>query len=327
MSHAPHPRAVSLLALLLLAAAAACGGSEAGHSEREMREESAAGSADAVATMPVEAPAPPPSGGRAQGLDRGMAAAADTASGGQAQPSGPALPAMIIRTGEATVKVDSLEPAVARVQALAKRLGGFVGSTSVTGGEHQVRNARLEVKVPAERFDQAVGGLRPLGEVESVMTTAQDVGEEFVDVTARMTNARRLEERLLALLANRTGRLEDVLAVERELARVREEIERYEGRLRYLRSRVSLSTLVVNLHEPFPVVGDYPGSSPIAQAFRQAWRNFVSFVATLIASLGILVPLALVLFVALWLLRWAWRLFRRGSARRKETHEPPPPAP
>ncbi|HEX7239115.1 MAG TPA: DUF4349 domain-containing protein, partial [Longimicrobiaceae bacterium] len=117
------------------------------------------------------------------------------------------VPSMIIRTGQASVEVDSLEPAVARVRQLAQRVGGYVANTSQQGGERETRQATLELKVPARRFDEALRGLRPLGEVESVSVSAQDVGEEFVDVSARVANARRLEERLLGLLENRTGRL------------------------------------------------------------------------------------------------------------------------
>ncbi|MGI9041372.1 MAG: DUF4349 domain-containing protein, partial [Gemmatimonadales bacterium] len=97
---------------------------------------------------------------------------------------------------------------------------------------------------------------------------------------------------LITLLATRTGRLEDVLAVERELARVREEIERLDGRLRYLKSRSSLSTLSITLHEPLPLVACHPVASVIAEAFRQAWRNFVGLSAGLIAAMGIVAPVA-----------------------------------
>jgi hypothetical protein len=217
---------------------------------------------------------------------------------------------MIIRTGRAVVQVDSLEPAIARVQRLAASVGGYVANTSIQSGGAEVREATLELKIPAARFDQATAGLRPIGRLESLTAQAQDVGEEYVDVSARVANSRRLEERLIQLLAARTGNLEQVLAVERELARVREEIERSEGRLRYLRTRAAMSTLTVNLHEPRPVVGDYPGQSPIRNAFREAWRNFIGFVAGFIESLGVLVPLLLIGLALWWLVRW-WR--RRGS--------------
>jgi len=205
---------------------------------------------------------------------------------------------MVIRTGQASIEVDSLEQAVAQVRLLAGRIGGYVANTAMQTGRGQLRSASLEVKIPADRFDDGLGGLAGLGKLESVNVNAEDVGEEFTDVSARMGNARRLEARLIDLLATRTGKLKDVLDVERELARVREEIDRYEGRLRFLRAHAVLSTLTIYVHEPLPVVG-HAGSSVIGEAFKQAWRNFVGLVAAIVRSLGIVIPVA-VLVVALW---------------------------
>jgi hypothetical protein len=203
---------------------------------------------------------------------------------------------MVIRNGQASVEVAKLDPAIVKLRQLAAQLGGYIANSSMSSGRDQVRSAMLEIRMPAQRFDQAISGLNTLGKVESVNATAEDVGEEYVDITARVTNAHRLEERLIDLLATRTGKLQDVLSVERELARVREEIERYEGRLRYLKSRVATSSLTVTVHEPLPLLGDGPGQHPILSAIRQAWRNFVSFIAGSIALLGILVPLAAIVF-------------------------------
>ena len=216
--------------------------------------------------------------------------------------------AMIIRTGTATIKVDSLELAVARLRMLAQSVGGYIGNTSMQSGKDQLRSATVEIKVPAVRWSQLVSGLKPIGTLESQDESAEDVSEEFVDVQARVANSRRLEERLIALLANRTGKLSDVLAVERELARVREEIDRYEGRIRYLRSRTAVSTMTVTIHEPAPVLGSQPGRNPIADAFRDAWRLFVGLIAFLISSLGVIIPLV----VIAWLL---WRFVLRRSPR------------
>lgn len=210
-------------------------------------------------------------------------------------------PSMLIRRGEASVQVDSLGAGIAGVRLLAQRVGGYVANVSERMGGAQVHAAMLELKIPSARFDEALDGLRPLGRLDSVNVTAEDVGEEYVDVGARLDNSRRLEQRLVALLATRTGKLSDVLAVERELARVREEIERYEGRLRYLRTRAALSTLSVTVHEPFPVVGERGSGSVIAESFRDAWRNFVHLVAGLIAALGFVIPIG-AFGVAVWLL-------------------------
>jgi hypothetical protein len=215
------------------------------------------------------------------------------------------LPNLIIRSGTASLQVDSLEHAIALVRALARRVGGFVGSSTAQAGKGQLHSAMLEIRMPAEHFEDTVDGLRMIGRIETVNVTAEDVGEEYVDVQARMTNDRRLEGRLIDLLAHRTGKLADVLDVERELARVREEIERYEGRLRYLRSRAAVSTLSLTVHEPIPVV-DEGSPGVMGEAVRDAWRNFITVVAFVIQSLGVIIPLA-VCALAGWFVVRRWK--------------------
>ncbi|HEX9084286.1 MAG TPA: DUF4349 domain-containing protein [Gemmatimonadaceae bacterium] len=203
-------------------------------------------------------------------------------------------PTMVIRNGQAFIEVNNVDSAIFRIRRLTAQVGGYITNSSISGGRDQIRQATLELKVPALKYDEAVGSLSVIGKVETVNSTAQDVGEEFVDVTARMNNARRLEDRLITLLATRTGKLDEVLRVEHELARVREEIERYQGRLRYLSSRAAISTLTITVHEPAPILGNNPGENPISAALNRAWRNFVALVAGLVASLGIVIPLALI---------------------------------
>jgi hypothetical protein len=281
----------------------------------------AAVTAIACGTDNVNVPSPT---GVASGAAERSAATDMAISRQAAPPSAPQQPpqpgqapsnvAMIIRTGSASIEVDSLEPAIAAVQQMATALGGIVGNTSLSSGAYEVRSATIELRIPSARFDEALQGLEPIGKVESVQSNAQDVGEEFVDITARVANAKRLEERLIALLANRAGKLEEVLAVERELARIREEIERYEGRIRYLQTRVATSTLTITVHEARPLVSGSPGENVIAEAFKRAWRNFVGFVAGLIASLGILIPLVIIgAPIAIGYSRWERR--RRAAAR------------
>jgi len=208
--------------------------------------------------------------------------------------------AMIVRTGGASIEVSTIDSAVPRLRTLAAAVGGYVANSAIQGGREQARTATLEVKVPAPSFDRLLGGLAPLGRVESVNVSAADVGEEYVDVEARIANDHRLEARLIELLATRTGKLKDVLDVEQELARVREEIERYEGRLRYLRTHTELSTLTVTIHEPIPII-DHVGTNPITAAARQAWQNFVALIAFAVASLGVVLPLAVIAGGAWWL--------------------------
>ena len=264
-----------------------------------MTEQSAAASASPMAPEPARDMAMV---GNAAGAVR-MARAGQGTIGGDTGTTG--APVMIIRTGHASVEVGNVDEAALKVRALASSLGGHVANSQFEGGEHNVRSATLELKIPAQRYDEAVSRLASIGEVESVNSTSEDVGEEYVDITARVENARRLEQRLIQLLANRTARLADVLAVERELARVREEIERAEGRLRYLRTRAAMSTLTVLVHEDEPILGR-AGDNPIAAAFKAAWRNFVRFIAGLIAAMGVIVPVAVLAAVGILV----WRKIR-----------------
>ena len=222
-------------------------------------------------------------------------------------------PTMIIRTGQAFIEVEKVDPAILRIRQLAAQVGGYIANSSISGGRDQIRQATHEIKMPASKYDQGVGELSTIGKVETVNSTAEDVGEEFVDVTARVTNARRLEERIITLLSTRTAKLDEVLRVEHELARVREEIERYEGRLRFLSTRAATSTLTITVHEPAPILGNNPGENPIAAALRHAWKNFVALVAGIIASLGVVIPLALIGFGG-WLGYRRWK--RRQDSQR-----------
>ena len=230
-------------------------------------------------------------------------------------------PTMIIRTGQSSIEVDSLEPAVTRVRDLARRVGGFVANTQMAAGREQTRSAMLEIRLPSSRFDEIVTGLKPIGRVESVNVSAEDVGEEFVDVAARVDNARKTEARLIEVLNMRTGKLKDVLDVEREIARVREEIERMEGRLRYLRARTSVSSFSITVHEPYPVVGERGSSSVIGAAFKQSWRNFVNFWARFIAAMGTLLPTLALLGLAAYV---AIKTLKKLSQRQSKTVDDSP---
>lgn len=330
----------SILPIFLALVLAACGDADRYAASDASESAGSNGAAleheQAIVTMEPAA-APPPTMGRAAGVEAGRPAVippadapatfatADT-TGPVPPPGDPRVPGqpsvslnpMLIRTGTATIQVDSLEQGIAQLRALAQRVGGLVGNTSISSGAEEVRRATVELRIPSAGFDRTVSGLAPIGRVEQVNISAEDVGEEYTDVTARVANARRLESRLLDLLDRRTGRLEEVLNLERELARVREEIERYDGRLRYLRTRASISVLTVTLHEPGTVLGR-PGERPIRDAFGQAWRNLVGMIAGLIAASGVLIPLA-VLAYALWrAFRWMRRRDRERDAAYRET--------
>jgi hypothetical protein len=215
--------------------------------------------------------------------------------------------AMLVRNGRASVEVKAVDDALARVRQAASQFGGFVANTAVQSGKDEQRSAMLQIRVPSAQFDGLVASLSQLGKVESVSVSAEDVAEEYVDLGARAANARRVEARLVELLATRTGKLSDVLTVEQELARVRQETERYDARMRWLERRATLSSLDVSIHERLPLIDSPRGRGPIAEALAEAWTRLVGVLAWCIASLGVLIPVGVIIGVGVAVARRVWR--------------------
>lgn len=154
-----------------------------------------------------------------------------------------------IITATVEMEVEEFEEAMAAIKDIAREVDGRVASSSSRRDDEGLMSGSVEMKIPARRYEEAMRAVSELGEVRDAQETSQDVSEEYVDLEARLDNARRLETRILGLLEASTGTIEDVLYVEKELAAVREDIERIEGRLRFLKSRIAMSTITVELYE------------------------------------------------------------------------------
>ena len=161
----------------------------------------------------------------------------------------PGLERKIIYNADLELAVEQFSELAPKIEALAQRFGGFVASSDAHGMPGQPRSGLWRIRVPAARFQPLLDAIRPLGEIRRISTNSDDVSEEFYDVEARMRNKKQEESRLLKLLEDRTGKLEEVLAVEREIARVRGEVEQLEGRLRVLTDLTSLSTVTLRVEE------------------------------------------------------------------------------
>ena len=263
-----------------------------------------------ASAAPPVAPEPAAMAARARAAGNAAMARSDLPSLGMPMPAIDPAGAMLVRHGQASIEVKTLDEAVTRLRQTASQFGGFVANTTLRTGKDEQRSGMLQLRVPSAQFDGAVAALAQLGKVESVNVSAEDVGEEYVDLGARLTNARRVEARLVEMLATRTGKLSDVLTVEQELARVRMEAERYEARMRWLERRASLSSLDVTIHEKLPLLDSPRGRGPIVEAFAEAWERMVAVVAWFIASLGIRGPLGVIVGLGVLAAR---RLLRGGT--------------
>ena len=222
----------------------------------------------------------------------------------------------LIRAGELAVSVDDFGPFRTALDAHIDALGGFVADTDLGHVSGRVGWATLVVRVPADRFDDLVAWTESRVEVERMDIDSVDVTEEWVDVDSRIANHKKTEARLLRLLDQETADLEDVLAVERELSRVRGEIERFEGRMRVLSDRVSLATLTlrVNVRNPYDPAVEQALLARLGDTFGGSVGALVTFgEGMLIIAVG-LAPWVLVFGLLFTLLFRVVRSVRRRRA-------------
>ena len=155
-----------------------------------------------------------------------------------------------------SLQVDAIDSLARQVEALAAQRGGWVESADILG-EGGYRSAAIHIRVPAERFNNAMEALRALGVVTDEGISSADVTDRLIDNEARMTAWRAQEERLIALLEN-AATVEDIVDIEKRISEVRADIEQVAATQRDLQNRVAASLIRVNLHLPPRFASDPP---------------------------------------------------------------------
>jgi hypothetical protein len=228
-------------------------------------------------------------------------AKASLSSTAAAQMQAPDVPRRVIRTAELSLEADAPEAVERRVTMLADAKGGFVLSSDTSSERAEdgaeVTTISVVFRVPAATFDGTLQALRALGSrVASEKVTGQDVTEEYVDVEARIKAQRAVEQAYLTMLKD-AKTIHDVLEVQQKLGEIRTEIERAEGRLRYLENQTSLSTFTVHLGRQIAAVdASGPGfGASVRKAGHDAVAVSVAIVNGGIRLVGALAPVVLLL--------------------------------
>ena len=203
------------------------------------------------------------------------------------------------------------------IRSLLEKYEGYHSLITFEGNQGYGRSGKWILRVPVRHYQAFVAAVKDLGVPELVEENTQDVTDEFVDLDARLANQKRLEQRILQILDQVSGKIVEVLEVERELSRVREAIERMEGRMRQLKDRVSMTTVRLFVRE------DEDYEPPQALSFREemaeSWSDSIAAMKRFFKELTLFVialsPWLLILFGLLLLIR---RLFRRLLAKRRK---------
>ena len=155
----------------------------------------------------------------------------------------------LIRNATVELEIVSFDDAVQKITAIANEERGYVATTSSQKQANGKLRGEVVVKVLPENLDRFLQKIRRLGELKNQTLGTEDVTKAYFDTDARLKNARVMEQRLIDMLKTKTGKVSDLLQVEKELARVREEIEKMQGELKYWDSQVQFATVTISLAE------------------------------------------------------------------------------
>lgn len=207
----------------------------------------------------------------------------------------------IIRTGYVTLEVKNVSGSLDSLKALATAQGGYLSSSSMNKGSSDRMYGSVVLRVPAAQYDSTMTQLASLGTVISSQTSADDVTEEYVDLTAQKTALQNQLDQLNKIMAKATT-VEDTLNVQTEIGKVQTDLDRINGRLKYLNNRVDLSTISVSLQEPEPI-GSGVGHDFNA-VINEAIGGFLGMIDALIIIFFALIPLIVIGGAAYLVYRW-----------------------
>ena len=205
----------------------------------------------------------------------------------------------IIRNADITMEVASTTDAQHRITSIAESHGGFVVTSEAKQRENvdpskRTLDIKLVVRIPSNSFGVALDEIKQLaGNLPEANVTGQDVTEDFIDLEARIKTQKALEVQFLEIM-RQADSVSEALEVQRQISEVRTDIEKLEGRKRFLENRSSLSTLTINIHEPKVIAVNPTGfgrtlRDAVSDSLEVASGMLLFFLRTLI----VLAPVAL----------------------------------
>jgi hypothetical protein len=282
-----------------------------------------------VAEYAAQQPAVDSTSKQGYGLGTGETSGDALRDGASAEgaPSVPGTDRLVIRTATMEVRVKKVDSALEGLRAAARRNGAEISDLSVFAGEPQVldsglasqnngprgpASASVTLRVPAQKLDALQAQVAKLGVVLTQSANANDVTEQAIDMEARLRNMRAEEARLRSFLKKTTD-VSELLEVERELSRVRGEIESMDAQLTYLQRQAARSTLTVALSEPGPVVQPAGPTWGLREAVTRGIQAAAAMVTTLVTLAIPLTLLAVLIGIVVWPIS---AILKRRAARR-----------
>jgi hypothetical protein len=214
--------------------------------------------------------------------------------------SGTVIDTKIIKTAYITIEVKDVPGSVDALKNLVTGKGGYLSSSSISEGYNKRLSGTVVLRIPQSEFDTTLTGVKAIGTVRSVSTQGEDVTEEYVDIQAQKTSYQNQLAQYNEIM-KQAVKVSDVIEIQQQIDSVQTNLNRLEGRLKYLNSRIDMSTITVTLQEPEPVGGE-------------TGHNFVTAINEGIA--GFFGTIDFIIYLFFTLLPWfviggiAWGIYR-----------------
>ena len=219
---------------------------------------------------------------------------------------------IVIMKGIIKIETGDFTDSENKLIEIVKKYSGYITNSSSEMNAAGNKSGSITVRIPFDKFHDFQKEISALGKVLSQDINGKDVTEEYIDLEARIRTQRELENRLLTLLSQKTGKLIEIIEVEQKLSSVRENIESAEGRIKYLKDQSTYSTIEVMFFEPSMLHTASGGGFfyEIEQGFKKGLKGFTEILSGLImitVSLSHIIIFLIILFII------ARKYFRKRS--------------
>mgnify|MGYP005990160607 FL=1 len=203
----------------------------------------------------------------------------------------------LIKTGNVTFETKDLDGTRKIILDLVSQNNGYVANDNQYKSDDRI-STTISVRVPVKSFDLILAGIaKGVEKFDNKNVRISDVTEQFLDVEARLKTKKALEVKYLEVL-KKARTVREILDVERELAKVRGEIEAKEGRLKYLQNQVSFSTLNITYYKVIEA-NETAFGGKVGEAFKQGFKNVKAFLVSMIT----IWPFIIILFFLIFYIR------------------------
>lgn len=212
---------------------------------------------------------------------------------------------LVVKSGKMSLEVDKYDDAEMKITGITNKYGGNISTSASSMSSSGKKQGTITVRIPADKFDAFVPEISQIGKVMSQNINASDVTEEYIDLEARLKTQKELEQRLYDLLKTKASGLSDILEIENKLADVRSKIESTEGRMKYLMSQASFSTLAISVYEPNLLETTSGGGffDEIWDAIKSGLRGLTGVIKFIIIAFIALLPFLIIAYIIYIIIR------------------------